>query len=237
MAGATAAGARRGRSGGAGCRAGRPRRGTRRAARPSGPRPKHGLGPKLAESAGARPGARLQPRGAGGARGGQEGRTCRRRHERGARPPGPTGERFGGLGLFAAGRPGPGPALAPAPPVANAPATGPSLGPSARRSEPGARAVLVLVPGRAGRHGEQGRRAPETLTLLPLPPHSPELVERRRCPTVGRVWLRLRGRLLSLRVLACHPAVLAAACAARDALAEEPGRLASLTACPYPAQV
>jgi hypothetical protein len=69
---------------------------------------------------------------------------------------------------------------------------------------------------------------PGNVTLLPLPAYSPEL------NPVERVRLYLRERFLSHRVLDGYPAVLDAACRAWNALAAEPGRLASLTAYPYP---
>jgi hypothetical protein len=60
-----------------------------------------------------------------------------------------------------------------------------------------------------------------------LPAYSPEL------NPVERVWLYLRERFPSHRVLADCDAVLDAACDAWNALAAETGRLASLTAYPY----
>ena len=69
---------------------------------------------------------------------------------------------------------------------------------------------------------------PDSLTLVPLPPYRPQL------NPVERVWLYLRERFLSHRVLDGYTAVLDAACRAWNALAAEPGRLASLTAYPYP---
>ena len=68
---------------------------------------------------------------------------------------------------------------------------------------------------------------PETVTLLPLPAYSPEL------NPVERVWLHLRERFLSHRVLDDYTAVLDAARDAWNALVAETGRLASLTAYPY----
>jgi len=50
---------------------------------------------------------------------------------------------------------------------------------------------------------------------------------------VERVWLYLRERFLSHRLLTDYPAVLDAACEAWNALVAETGRLASLTAYPY----
>ena len=90
---------------------------------------------------------------------------------------------------------------------------------------PGVHAVLLLD--RAGWHLTPKLAVPDNVTLLPLPACSPEL------NPVERVWLYLRERFLSHRVLDGYPAVLEAACRAWNALAAEPGRLASLTAYPY----
>src|SRR4051812_12343590 len=96
----------------------------------------------------------------------------------------------------------------------------------------GTHAVLVLD--RAGWHVSGDLVVPANLTLVHLPPYSPEL------NPVERVWLYLRERWLSHRVLAGYDAVLAgydavldAACAAWNALRAEPGRLRSLAAFPW----
>ena len=90
---------------------------------------------------------------------------------------------------------------------------------------PGVHAALVLD--RAGWHVARRLAVPANVTLVPLPPYSPKL------NPVERVWLYLRERFLSHRVLDGYGAVLGAACRAWNALAAEPGRLASLTAYPY----
>jgi transposase len=95
----------------------------------------------------------------------------------------------------------------------------------ARELGPGVPAALVLD--RAGWHIARRLAVPENVTLLPLPPYSPEL------NPVERVWLYPRERFLSRRVLDGYAAVLDAACRAWNALAAEPGRLTSLTAYPY----
>ena len=179
----------------------------------------------LATLARMRPGERLQLWCGDEARIGQKGRTCHRWYQRGVRPPGLADKRFAGLYLLAACRPGTDQAFALALPEATTASMGVFLAAFARELEPGARAVLILD--RAGRHGSPRLEVPANVTLVPLPAYSPEL------NPVERVWLYLRERFLSHRVLADYDAVLDAACDAWNALAAETGRLASLTAYPY----
>ena len=80
----------------------------------------------------------------------------------------------------------------------------------------------------AGWHVSDDLVVPANLTLIHLPPYSPEL------NPVERVWAYLRDRWLSHRVLAGgYEAVVDAACAAWNALLAEPGRLRSLTNFPW----
>jgi transposase len=159
------------------------------------------------------------------ARVGQKGRTCHRWYERGVRPPGLVDQRFDSLYLFAACRPGTDEAFALALPEATTASMGVFLAAFAEQLEPGTHAVLLLD--QAGWHGSRRLVVPGNVTLLPLPAYSPEL------NPVERVWLYLRERFLSHRVLDGYAAVLDAACRAWNALAAEPGRLASLTAYLY----
>jgi DDE superfamily endonuclease len=193
--------------------------------RPSGPRSKNGLGSKLAAVAAAHPDARIQLWCEDEARVGQKGRTCHRWYQRGMRPPGLADKRFASLYLFAACRPGTDQAFALALPEATLATMSLFLASLAQQLEPGTHAVLILD--QAGWHGSPRLAVPDNITLLPLPAYSPEL------NPVERVWLYLRERFLSHRVLAGYDAVLDAACGAWNALAAEPGRLASLTAYPY----
>ncbi len=85
----------------------------------------------------------------------------------------------------------------------------------------------ALILDQAGWHVSRRLAVPANVTLVPLPADSPEL------NPVERVWLYLRERFLSHRVLDSYAAVLDAACRACNALAAEPGRLTSLTAYPY----
>jgi hypothetical protein len=144
------------------------------------------------------------------------------------RPPGLADKRFASLHLFAACRPGTDQAFALALPEATTASMGMFLAAFAEQLAPGMHAVLLLD--QAGWHGARRLVVPGNLTLLPLPAYSPEL------NPVERLWLYLRERFLSHRVLESYTAVLdaaCAACAAWNALAAEPGRLASLTAYPY----
>jgi hypothetical protein len=68
---------------------------------------------------------------------------------------------------------------------------------------------------------------PETITLLPLQPASPHL------NPLERVWLYLRERYLSHRMLDDCEAVLQAVCRAWNRLLDETDRLTSLKAYPY----
>ena len=193
--------------------------------RPNRPHSKKALGAKLAAIAAAHPEARVQLWCEDEARVGQKGRVCHRWYERGVRPPGLADKRFESLYLFAACRPGTDQAFALALPEATAKTMGLFLTAFAGQLAPGTHAVLLLD--RAGWHGAGRLAVPENVTLLPLPAYSPEL------NPVERVWLYLRERFLSHRVLADYAAVLDAACDAWNALAGDTGRLASLTAYPY----
>src|SRR4029453_16477523 len=95
-----------------------------------------------------------------------------------------------------------------------------------RALPPDTHAALVLD--RAGWHLSDDLVVPANVTLVPLPPYSPEL------NPAERVWEYLRDRWLSHRVLAGgYEAVVDAACAAWNALLAKPGGLRSLTSFPW----
>ena len=77
----------------------------------------------------------------------------------------------------------------------------------------------------AGWHVAHDLRIPDNVTLVLLPPYSPEL------NPVERVWLFLRERHLSHRLLAGYDAIVNALCTAWNA--PHPRRLLSLTRYPY----
>ena len=107
-------------------------------------------------------------------------------------------------------------------PFANTEALRPHLQEISRQVTPGAHAVLVLDG--AGWHGRAALgEVPRNLTLLPLPPKSPEV------NPVENVWEHLRQNQLSLRVWPDYPAIVATCCTAWNALMREPDRIASIT--------
>jgi hypothetical protein len=165
------------------------------------------------------------------ARIGQKGRVTHLWYQKGARPRGRHEHRFASAHLFGAVCPERGEGVALVLPEVSTAAMDIFLAELAAAVPAGTHAVLVLD--RAGWHVSGDLSVPANLTLAHLPPYSPEL------NPVERVWLYLRERWLSLRVLAGgYEAVLDAACAAWNALLAEPGRLRSLTAYPWlPASV
>lgn len=79
----------------------------------------------------------------------------------------------------------------------------------------------------AGWHGSKALEVPDNITLLKLPPYSPEL------NPVERIWLFLRERFLSLAVWADRAAIVQACCDAWNGLLAENGRVRSLCAYPW----
>jgi transposase len=83
----------------------------------------------------------------------------------------------------------------------------------------GSHAVLLLDG--AGWHQTGGKlRVPKNVSLLPLPPNSPEL------NPVETIWQFLRQNHLSNRVFKNYNDILDACCAAWNALVKEPKRIA-----------
>ena len=90
---------------------------------------------------------------------------------------------------------------------------------------------VAMVLDQAGWHASGALRIPDNVTLVPLPPYSPEL------NPVERVWLHLKERFLSHRLLADYDAIADAACNAWNRLCAEVGRLTSLCSYPWIPQV
>ena len=86
---------------------------------------------------------------------------------------------------------------------------------------PGAHAVLVLDG--AGWHRSGGKlRVPDNVTLLHLPPYSPEL------NPVENVWAYLRGNALGNRVFDTYEEIVDACCTAWTWFTTQPERVTSI---------
>ncbi|WP_109156589.1 MULTISPECIES: IS630 family transposase [unclassified Azospirillum] len=186
---------------------------------------KKGLREALKAAAAAHPERRLQLWFQDEARVGQKGRTAHRWWERGQRPAGLCDKRFTSAYLYAAVCPASGADFALVMPTVSTTAMSLFLGGFSRSLEPDVQAVLVLD--QAGWHGSRALVVPGNITLVPLPPYSPEL------NPVERVWLYLRERFLSHRLLDDYDAVVQACCDAWNALTATPERLRSLTSYPW----
>jgi hypothetical protein len=86
--------------------------------------------------------------------------------------------------------------------------------------------VAVMYADQAGWHGSKKLRIPANVILLALPAYSPEL------NPVERIWLYLKERYLSHRLLDDYEAIVDAACVAWNKLTAEAGRITTL--CSYP---
>ena len=86
---------------------------------------------------------------------------------------------------------------------------------------------VALVLDGAGWHRGKTLRVPANITLVPLPPYAPEL------NPVERVWLNLKERFLSVRLLNDYKAIVTAASRAWKRLCRQAGRLTSLTSYPW----
>jgi transposase len=85
---------------------------------------------------------------------------------------------------------------------------------------PGAHAILILD--QAGWHLSSRLVVPDNITLLPLPPRSPEL------NPVENVWQFLRDNWLSNRVFRSYDDIVAHCCEAWNQLIEQPWRITSI---------
>jgi transposase len=90
---------------------------------------------------------------------------------------------------------------------------------------PGAHAVLLLD--QAGWHGARDLAIPDNITLLVLPPRSPEL------NPVENVWQFMRDNWLSNRVFSSYADILDHCCHAWNKLADQPWRIMSLGLRPW----
>ena len=91
----------------------------------------------------------------------------------------------------------------------------------ARTVAPGAHAVLVLDG--AGWHGSTALTVPDNLSLLTLPPYSPEL------NPVENVWAYLRANKRAITVFNTYEEIVDACCNAWNFFANNPVAITSIT--------
>jgi transposase len=152
---------------------------------------------------------------------------CHRWFTRGQRPTGLCDQRYTWVHLFAAVRPASGEDFALVLPHVSTAAMNVFLARFAHTGPKDEHAALVLDG--AGWPTAQHLKVSANVTLIRLPPYSPEL------NPVERVWLYLRERHLSHRLLDGYDEIVAALCSAWQALTSD--RLRSLTNYPYLEQV
>ena len=155
------------------------------------------------------------------ARVGQQGTLTRIWAERGSRPRAPRDQRYDWAYLFGAVCPARDTGTALVLPVADGEAMNLHLAEISRNVTPGAHAVIWLDG--AGWHQTGGKlNVPDNISLLKLPPYSPEL------NPVENIWQYLRQNQLSNRVFASYNAIVDACCDAWNALTAEPDRIQSI---------
>ena len=86
---------------------------------------------------------------------------------------------------------------------------------------------VVLVLDGAGWHSTKTLSVSANITLVPLPPYSPEL------NPVQRVWPHLKNRFLSMRLLNDYKAIVTATSRAWRRICRQTGRISTLTAYPW----
>ena len=155
------------------------------------------------------------------ARIGQQGTLTRIWAERGSRPAAPRDQRYAWCYLFGAICPARGIGAALVLPCANASAMNLDLLEISTAISSGTHAVLI-VDGAGWHQPGSLLRVPDNITLLHLPPYSPEL------NPVENVWAFLRSNELSNRVFASYDAIVDACCDAWNWLARQPERITTI---------
>ncbi len=163
------------------------------------------------------------------ARVGQQGTLTRVWARRGTRPRAPRDRRYQYAYLFGAVCPQRGTGAALVLPFANADTMNLHLEEISRCVSPGAHAILVLDG--AGYHDAGDIEVPDNITLLPLPPYSPEL------NPVENIWQYLRQNKLSLTVWPGYDEIVECCCNAWNWLLARPDQVTSITAREWAKQV
>ena len=154
------------------------------------------------------------------ARVGQKNKLSRRWAKRGTRPSAPKDQRTTSAYIFGAICPKIGKAAGLVMPHADTHALNAHLEEIARTVEPGAHALVMLD--RAGWHTSSALQIPRNITLLALPPRSPEL------NPVENLWQFIRDNWLSNRVFQSYDDILDHCCHAWNNLVSQPARIKSI---------
>lgn len=105
-------------------------------------------------------------------------------------------------------------------PYVNAEAMNSHLKEISKAVAPGAHAIVIMDG--AGWHGARELVVPSNISLLKLPPYSPELNAQEN------IWQFLRQNYLAARVFETYQDIVDACCNAWNALVTETGRIASI---------
>lgn len=151
---------------------------------------------------------------------GQKNPRTRRWARRGTRPRAISDLRTKSAYLFGAICPELGTGAAVVMPRANTEAMQHQLDEIGRCTEAGTHAIIVLD--QAGWHTTEKLRLPKNVSLLELPPKSPEL------NPAENIWQFLRQTKLSNRIFEDYEAVVSAACEAWNSLIADPTRIKSI---------
>lgn len=154
------------------------------------------------------------------ARIGQKNKITRRWARRGTRPRAPKDQRFQYAYIFGAICPERGVAAGLVLPWCDTEAMALHLQEISQAIAPGAHAAVVLD--RAGWHISLKLQIPDNITLVPLPPKSPEL------NPVENVWQFMRNNWLSNRVFKNYADIVAHCCYAWNQLTSQPWKIMSI---------
>lgn len=151
---------------------------------------------------------------------GQKNKITRRWARRGTRPSAPHDQRTSSVYIFGAICPAEGKGAGLVMPHCDAYAMTAHLAEISAMVAPGAHAVVILD--QAGWHMSKALVVPDNITLMPLPPRSPEL------NPVENVWQYLRDNWLSNRVFRSYDDILALCCDAWNRLIDRPWKIISI---------
>lgn len=154
------------------------------------------------------------------ARIGQKNKITRRWAKRGSRPVAPLDQRTRSAWIFGAICPARGVGAALVLPVCNTFAMSLHLAELSATVAPGAHAIVIVD--QAGWHFSNALTLPDNITLVPLPPKSPEL------NPVENLWQFMRDNWLSNRIFKSYKDIVDHCCFAWNKLIDQPWRIMSI---------